>query len=284
MKNIGAHVSVNGGFHNGIAKANEIGAHAIQFFGSSPRRWSVHFPSDESINQYKDMFKKSDVNFVFLHAPYLINLGTNEISKWNKSIKSLSEHLEIANILNANGLIFHVGSTSGNDEISREESVIRAAKGIKEVLKKVKGNAQLIMENSAGGGKKLATTIDDLAKIFKNVNSPRFKICLDTAHTFESGVIQSFETLAIKEFFDKFDFQIGLENLVVLHINDSQTPCNSHRDIHDNIGKGYIGMEGFKNLAKEVRIKDKPWILEVPGFDHQGPDKKNIDLINSCFH
>jgi AP endonuclease-1 len=96
-------------------------------------------------------------------------------------------------------------------------------------------------------------------------------------------LIESYTSRLIKKFFDEFDNLIGLEHLSVLHANDSKTPYNSHHDLHENIGNGYIGLEGFKNLASDKRVRNKPWILEVPGFEHLGPDKKNIELLNSCF-
>ena len=85
----------------------------------------------------------------------------------------------------------------------------------------------------------------------------------------------------IKKLFDEWDREVGIENFAALHINDSKTAYNSHNDRHENLGEGYIGLEGFKNLAKEKRINHLPWILEVPGFDGLGPDKKNIELLKS---
>lgn len=282
MVSVGAHVSVAGGLYKGIEKAVAIGAHTIQIFGSSPRQWTTRFPDKHSIDLYKDAIKKSKITSVYLHAPYLVNLGTFKDDHWNKSIKNLIDHLQIAKLINANGLIFHVGTISTPEE-SRTLSLERAALGMKEVLKQVKGKTQLIMENSAGGPNKIGYSLEDLAAIFKKVKSSRVKICLDTAHALEAGLIESYSPQLIKKLFDEFDEKIGLEHLSVLHVNDSKTPYNSHHDLHENIGKGHIGLEGFKNLAREKRVRNKPWILEVPGFDHVGPDKKNIELLNSCF-
>lgn len=280
MVSVGAHVSVAGGLQNGIEKAVKIGAHTIQIFGSSPRQWASRFPDQHSIDLYKEALKKSEVSSVYLHAPYLVNLGTPDEEHWRKSIQNLIEHLQIAKLINANGLIFHVGAIS---ESTREYALDRAALGMKEVLKQVKGKTQLIMENSAGGPSKIGSNIDDLAVIFKKVKSSRVKICLDTAHALESGLIEAYTPPLIKKLFDEFDKKIGLEHLSVLHVNDSKTPYNSHHDLHENIGEGFIGIKGFKNLALEKRVRNKPWILEVPGFENEGPDKKNIELLNSCF-
>jgi len=87
----------------------------------------------------------------------------------------------------------------------------------------------------------------------------------------------------IKRFADELDKTIGLENIVALHANDSMTAAGSYHDRHENIGQGYIGLSGFKNLAKEKRLWDKAWLLEVPGFTGEGPDRKNVQILNSCF-
>ncbi|MGZ3789024.1 MAG: deoxyribonuclease IV [Bacteriovorax sp.] len=282
MVNVGAHVSVAGGLFKGIEKAVSIGARSIQIFGSSPRQWATRLPEEQSIELYKDALKKSDVSAVFLHAPYLVNLGSFDEEQFTKSQKTLCDHLLIAKMINAEGLIFHVGSMASS--ATREESLDRAALGMKQVLKQVPGKTQLIMENSAGGPSKIGSSLDDLAALFKKTKSNRVKICLDTAHALEGGLIESFTSSNIKKLFDEFDELIGLKNLVVLHANDSKTPYNSHHDLHENIGRGHIGLEGFRNLAKEKRIQNLPWILEVPGFGvKKGPDKKNIQILNSCF-
>jgi len=151
------------------------------------------------------------------------------------------------------------------------------------VLKNAPGKSQLIMENTAGGGQKVGADLDELGKIFKAVKSKRLKICIDTAHAFEAGLIKSYSRQNIKKFFDDAENSFGVKNIIALHINDSKTPFNSHHDRHENIGEGYIGLKGFKDLAKEKRINNLAWILEVPGFKNEGPDKKNINILISCF-
>lgn len=281
MSCVGGHVSVAGGLVNGLDKAQKIGAKAIQIFGSSPRQWACHMPKEESVEEYLKAKKKSDVKAVFLHAPYLVNIGTMDDDHWLKSVHALIQHLTIVEMIEADGLIFHVGSIA--QDSTRTKSLNRAVKGMKMILEHVPGSAQLVMENSAGGPSKIGSNLDDLSYLIKKVKSKRVKICMDTAHAFESGLIEKYTAQAIKKLFDEFDEKIGIDNLVVLHVNDSKTAFKSYHDRHDNIGRGHIGMNGFKNLAKEKRIKEKPWILEVPGFDNRGPDKKNIQLLLSCF-
>lgn len=220
---------------------------------------------------------------VYLHASYLVNLSANNEEARSKSVQSLSEHLRIAQMINAEGLIFHIGSKSGiEDEIAIDRAVI----GMREVLRNVPdagANLPLLIMENAASRKKVGATIEELAEIFRRIASPRVALCLDTAHALEAGILSSYTPDEIDSLFDVWEKQIGMDHLVALHINDSKTPYNSQHDRHENIGEGYIGKEGFGALAKEKRIRQAAWILEVPGFDDQGPDKKNIDLLLTCF-
>ncbi|MGC9603449.1 MAG: deoxyribonuclease IV [Minisyncoccia bacterium] len=277
---IGAHVSTAGGLFTAFERAREIGADCIQIFGASPRMWYAKLPSGEEINKFKEEEKRSGIGPVYLHAPYLINLGTPNGDLLSKSIKNLSAHFKIAELIGAAGVIFHIGSSTGMDKKKSIEQVITA---IEKVLHEVSGKSFLVIENNAGGGEKIGKTIEELAYIFEKVGSKRAKVCLDTAHAFESGIIKEYRTPDIKKFVDELDKEIGLQNIVAIHANDSKTPWNSHNDRHENIGEGHIGLAGFKELAKEKRLWDKAWLLEVPGFKDEGPDKKNVDILKSCF-
>ncbi len=283
MNNIllGGHVSASGGLHKAIENAEALGATCIQFFGASPRQWFAKMPSPDEINTYKEHLKKSHVQAVYLHAAYLANLASPSAESHEKSIKSLSEHLAIVTAIGANGLIFHMGS--GGKGTTREEAIKKTISGMKEVLKNVPGTTQLIMENSAGGGQKLGNTAHELGEIFHAVNSPRVKVCFDTAHAFEAGAITAYDAPNIKKTFDEWDRHIGLANIVTIHTNDSKTVCNSNHDRHENLGEGYIGIDGFRALAAEKRLHHAAWILEVPGFDNNGPDLKNMELLRKCF-
>lgn len=279
---IGGHVSAAGGFHNAIENAQRIGANAIQFFGASPRQWYAKLPTPETIKQYKDALKNSDVQAVYLHAAYLPNLATASEESYEKSIKSLSEHLQIVEMIGAQGLIFHMGAYSKDS--SRDAAIEQTAKGMKEVLKRTPGSAFLVMENSAGGGGKLGNTAAELGVIKRLVKSDRVKVCFDTAHGFEAGALGPDVTPEnVKKTFDEWDHEINLEDLVALHVNDSKTKYNSNHDRHENLGHGEIGLNGFKALAADKRLHHAAWILEVPGFDNEGPDKENVEILKQCF-
>lgn len=277
---LGAHVSTAGGLKNAISNAKKIGAQAIQIFGISPRQWTGKQPSMEDVNAFRELREKSSVRPVYLHAAYLVNLASPNEYNVIKSIQSLTDHLKVAELIGAEGLVFHVGS--GKGEIDRKAALLQEVDAMKEILKNAPGNAKLIMENTAGGGDKIGF-LDDMAFMHKKTNSHRVKICFDTAHAFEAGFIDEYVPAKIKHMFDEWDEAVGLENIVVIHANDSKTAPGSHHDKHENIGEGYIGLVGFKALAKEKRLWNKPWILEVPGFNGEGPDKRNVDILRGCF-
>ncbi len=277
---IGAHVRTSGGLHKAVENAVRIGAQCIQIFGASPQQWHAKTPSESDALLFKKQIQEHHIGPVFLHAAYLVNLASPVSSLRKKSTQSLSDHLKIADAIGATGLIFHMGSFKGGD---LEEALQRTVEGMKSVLKNVPGNTQLIMENSAGGGSKLGVNPQQLGYLLKKVDSSRVKVCIDTAHAFEAGIIEEYTPALVKKFLQDLEGEIGLENIVALHVNDSKTPPGSHHDRHQNIGEGYIGLKGFQSLAGEKRLHNKAWILEVPGFDGEGPDKKNIEILKSLF-
>lgn len=277
MAKIGAHVSVAGGLVNGLIRAEELEIETIQIFGSSPRHWSVDYPSQSSLDEYHQHQQQRLVSPVFLHAPYLINLATENSDLWQKSVEALVGHLLIADQLKAFGLVFHVGSAGG----SKEAALQRVARGMIMVLERVPGQTQLIVENSAGGGQKIGISPVEIGFLIRAVASDRVGACLDTAHAFESGLLHP---QRIDRYLADWDDKMGLSYLRLLHANDSATDFNSGTDRHANIGQGQIGLEGFQVLASQESLNKLPWILEVPGFDGRGPDGKNIERLRNCFN
>jgi apurinic endonuclease APN1 len=282
-RRIGGHVSVAGGLINGITRAKEIGANTIQIFGSSPRTWTVHGHSPEDIQKFQAAAKASDVGPIFLHASYLINLASPDPLARAKSEASLKAQLELTNAIGADGLIFHIGS---GKEMPKDEALTIVADSLLRVLKSVKGAAHLVIENSAGGGQKVGSSIPEIGEIIRRVQKKseehaRLKVCFDTAHAFEAGIIEEYTPGNIRALATLFDHEIGLSRLVAMHINDSKSAFNSHHDRHENIGEGFLGMKAFENLLKADEFSKAAWLLEVPGFDGMGPDKKNIDILHS---
>ena len=190
----------------------------------------------------------------------------------------LEGHFKIANAIEAEGLIFHIGS---GKEMPREDAYPLVVSKLKEVLKKVSGKSLLVIENSAGGGETIGSRLEEVAHIMGLVDSSRLAMCFDTAHAFESGSVREYTPTSVKELAKKINDTVGLERLVAMHVNDSKTPYDSHRDRHENIGEGYLGKESFRALINNKDFQKPAWLLEVPGFDETGPDKKNIQILKS---
>lgn len=282
MPKIGAHVSAAGGLYNCFDKAKKIGAACLQIFGASPRQWQVLLPSLEAIKEYKKRERASKLGPVFLHGPYLANIGTVENNRlWHGSARALADHLKIADLLGAQGLIFHIGSVKGGGD--RKAGIKQVAKGIKQILAAVPGKTQLIMENAAGGGGKLGALPEEIGAIIQLVGDPRVKVCIDTQHAFAAGVLD-YTTAGIAAFVKKCDRVFGWKNIVAIHANDSKSEAGSHFDRHENIGEGKIGLEGFVNLSQNKHFASLPWILEVPGFADEGPDKRNVEILKRVCH
>ncbi len=278
MAQIGVHVSVAGGLANGLVHAELLDIDTIQVFGSSPRQWRVRQPTERELSDYWAKQKERPVEPVFLHAPYMINLATENKEIRTKSIEALAGHLMIAEKIEAAGLVFHAGSSPG----TKKDVLERIVWGIVEVLERTPGSAQLIVENSARSGTKAGVSPAELGFIVGAIDSRRVAACLDTAHAFQSGVLHCGPD-RIGRYLEEWEDKLGLENLRLLHANDSATEFNSGRDLHANIGEGFIGLEGFRALAEQPALQQLPWILEVPGFGGKGPDPENVERLRECF-
>ena len=278
---IGGHVSAAGGLTQALFRAKEIGADTIQIFGSSPRQWNATLPNNKSAQEFMALSREMDIRPVFLHAPYLINLASPNPDLRQKSKNLLKKNLEIAEAISGEGVIFHLGSSKGGNPEEAREYLARA---ISEILKEVPGRSRLILENSAGGGDKLGSSLADLSGILKLIGKrERVKVCFDTAHALEAGVISKYDPANLRVLEEEIELLIGWDNISCLHVNDSKTVAGSHHDRHENIGQGEIGLAGFKNLTDAKKFKNLPWLLEVPGFEGEGPDNKNIDILRKLF-
>lgn len=277
MPKIGAHVSAAVSLDLVFDRAQEIGAQCTQIFVSPPRQWAQTKHSDAEIEQYTKKRNESGIGPNFIHGIYLINLGTQDQNQLQKSNSWLSYALNLADALGVSGVIFHPGS-HGQREFKTVMPQI--AQTLKLVLKYAPKEPKLILETSAGAGGGIGDSFKELGEILAQVADNRMKICLDTQHVFASGYdIKTPQGL--KNVLEEFDKEIGLENLIAIHANDSKTEYNSGKDRHANIGEGFIGLEGFANLLNNPHLADLPFILEVPGFADTGPDRENISILKS---
>ncbi len=273
---IGAHLSTAGGLANAVFSAESIGLNCLQIFGASPRQWRAKMPSESEIAGFKSAREKAGLSEVYLHAAYLVNLASPDQEIASKSVNNLAEHFRIAQTLGADGLIFHVGS---GKELPKRTAMEKVAEGVSLILKEVPGPAKIILENSAGGGQKLGSFPEEIGEILDLIDSERVEVCFDTAHGLEAGLVPEYSASGVSEFFARWGKNVGWEKTPVIHANDSRTAPSSFHDQHENIGRGYIGIKGFESLASLEALWRKAWIMEVPGFDGNGPDRQNADLL-----
>ena len=272
---IGAHVSTAGGISNAVARGQEIGCEAIQIFGSSPQTWAFNPVPGEQIDLFKKGLADAGIGPVFLHAIYLINLGTPNKDNLAKGIDSLVNYMNLAADIGAAGVIFHPGSHGGR---GYEAVLPQTVEAIKKVLDASPDGPCLAVENMAGMGQHIGARFDELGGILKAVDSPRLKICLDTQHAFAAGYDLT-NIDGIQAMLDELDAGPGSANVAAVHANDSKRVCGSGVDRHDNIGDGFIGEKGFAAIMGNPAFADVPFLLEVPGFEGKGPDRRNIDIL-----
>jgi len=269
---IGAHVSIEGGIHTAVDRAEEMGADSVQVFTQSPRMWrpSNHLP--ENIERFKERRAEVGLDGVLCHAMYLVNLANPKDELYEKSVATMVNSVDVGCAIEADGVVFHIGSHLGAGMETGLERVVRA---MKKVLKRCSETTWLLMENSAGTGATIGRSIEELAEIFDRLDGhPRLGVCLDSCHLYASGYDVTDEA-ALGETLDELDRSIGLDRLRALHVNDSAVPLGSNRDRHANIGDGLMGKK-LGVFLRHPRLQGLPAVLEVPGPDGHGPDAKEV--------
>ena len=273
---IGAHVSTAGGLSNAFDRASNIGAEAIQIFASSPRAWKFNQPKEEQVNLFKEKMEQTGIWPCYIHGSYLVNIG-GDPSQIEKSIESLTNNMSVAGKIGAEGVIFHGGSHKGK---GFHNIVKQASECLKRVLDNSPENVWLCLENSAGMGSHIGSSFEEMGELIHLVQNDNLKVCLDTEHMFAAGYDLT-NPDEVPQIMKRFDEEIGLSKLVAVHANDSKVELGSGVDRHENIGDGFIGIDGFKSLMNDPSFEKVPFFLEVPGFDSKGPDEININLLKS---
>ena len=273
---LGAHVSTAGGLHTAFGRAANMEAETIQIFASSPRAWKFRELKPDITLKFRDGLESTGIAPVFIHGSYLVNIGGSP-DQLDKSVACLVQNMEVAAEIGAEGVIFHAGSHKGKGF----EAVLQsAAEALMRTLEASPEGPYLIIENSAGMGSHLGASFEELGRMLEAVSSDRIKICLDTEHCFAAGYNLA-DPNGIEAAMEQFDESVGLDQLVVVHANDAKVELGSGVDRHENIGEGYIGLEGFEVIMGHKALADIPFVLEVPGTNKKGPDKENLDRLKA---
>jgi deoxyribonuclease-4 len=269
---IGAHVSSAGGIHTAIDRAQDIGADSVQIFTQSPRMWRPTNHPPENFERFKERRAEAGIDGVLCHALYLINLASPKDDMYEKSVAALSNTVDVGCAIEADGVVFHIGSHLG---AGMDAGLKRVVKAMKKVLDRCSETTWLLMENCAGTGATIGRSIEELAEIFDRLGAhPRLGVCLDSCHLYASGYDVTDEA-ALDAVLDQVDASMGLDRLRALHVNDSQTPLGSNRDRHANIGEGLMGRK-LGVFLRHRRLQNLPGVLEVPGEDGHGPNADEV--------
>jgi len=273
----GAHVKSSGGVWHAILNGVGVGGEAVQFFAGNPRTWAPKVYEGQDAANFLDVRAASPISFVVIHTSYLINLASAREDFYEKSVTSLLGAVAAADQLGAEAIVTHVGSHQG---AGFDVGLARVQAALRRALAESEGSpVRILLENTAGAGGTMGVDFDELGAMIRAADEhPRLGLCLDTAHVFEAGF--DIRTAAgLDETLARLDAACGLERLVMLHLNDSKTPLGSNLDRHENIGEGEIGREGFRAIVNHPALADVPGILEVPGFDGEGPDLRNVMIL-----
>jgi deoxyribonuclease-4 len=279
MLRLGAHESIAGGMHKAFDRAQSVGCDAVQIFVKPNRAWAVKPLTTEDVDLFKAKAADTDIQPVIGHASYLLNLGTPDDMLWKKSIDTLILELERCEVLGVPYLVLHPGAHVGTGE---ETGLVRIAQALGDVHAGTPGfHTQILLETTSGQGSSLGHRFEHLAWLMDNApEGERLGVCLDTCHVFAAGYeLRTPDGYAAT--MDEFDHVVGLERLQAIHLNDSTGDLGSRKDRHNHIGKGHIGLEGFRHILNDTRLAGLPALLETPKSDDLHEDRENLGVLRS---
>jgi deoxyribonuclease-4 len=287
LRPIGAHVSAAGGPEKAVGRASEIGADAVQIFSGSPRVWKrsplAELKPDKVFSEQERLLVKP----LFLHSIYLVNLSSDKPELVTKSRDVIAYDLAYGSMLNAAGVVVHLGSHQGRGWDAVRDGLARE---ITTLLAEAPANAKLLIENSAGQNGKLCSELSEIRWLLDVVSSPKLGWCLDTCHAFAAGYYLgerapeeevAKERLVAQSLEDAIEEHRLWDTLKCIHVNDSKDPFASGRDRHENLGDGTIPVEDLRRFLRLQKSAQIPLITEVPGLTGDGPDKENIARLRA---
>ncbi|MBX2992821.1 MAG: deoxyribonuclease IV [Bacteroidetes bacterium] len=279
---LGAHMSTVGGVHTAFERGTRIGCTTMQVFVKNNNQWAGKPQTQEDINLYKSEEAKAAIAPVVAHAAYLINLCSTNAGVLKKSRTAFEDELRRCEGFGIKALIFHPGAHLGAGE---EEGIKRIAESLNLVHERTRGFRPLsTLECTAGQGSAIGYRFEHLRGIIDLVDEKdRMAVCLDTCHLFAAGYNIGTED-GWNDTIKQFDEIVGLDRLVAIHTNDSKKALGSRVDRHEHIGRGMIGLKGFRMLMNDDRLADIPKILETEKSDDMHEDEENMNVLKSLRH
>lgn len=276
---LGAHLSITGGLHNALLKAEKLGLDTVQVFTKNQQQWRVPELRPEVVNEWGVIAERLGFLHTVSHDSYLINLASPDEGLWRRSIELFVEEFARCSALRIPYLVMHPGAHMGQGE---DWGLTRVAEGLDRVWEVwPRGGVITCLEITAGQGSAVGYRLEHLAEIISRVGSPnRLGICLDTAHLWAAGY--DFRGRKYEKFMKEVEKTVGRERIQVVHLNDSKRELGSRVDRHEHIGKGTIGVEGFRPFLRDGGLKEVPKIIETPkgkAEDGREWDEVNIEVL-----
>jgi deoxyribonuclease IV len=273
----GAHLGVAGGAHKALERARAIGATSLQIFTQSPRMWRHPEVDPDAAARFRAARKPARVAVVVCHATYLINLGASDREVYEKSVRALHDTMAAAQAIEADGVVFHLGSHLGRGLGAVLPQVTKALAGVLEAADPA-SPTRLVIENSAGAGGTMGVGLDEIERVVDALGRPeRVGVCLDTCHLWASGVDIT-DAGRVDALMAEVDGRFGLGRLVCLHVNDAAVALGSQRDRHAEVGKGVIGKE-LAVILGHPAVQELAAVMETPGDDEQEPYARSIKAL-----
>ena len=275
---IGIHTSISGSLEKAALKAAEFGANTFQIFSASPRMWRAGVPDPSQIRLLKRAREKYDLYPLVIHDNYLINLASCDEALRLKSTQAFRGEIERALAIGAEYLVAHPGNCKGH---SVEEGIYAVIRSLAEASQGIDTSGLMVLlENTAGAGAALGGHFGELSvmrQFTEQACALRIGYCIDTCHCFVSGYDVS-NAAGLRKTVAEIERVLGIENMKVIHANDSKAGFNSHIDRHEHIGDGQIGESGFRGILTHPKLRDKAFILETP-HDEDRDAVRNIETL-----
>ena len=272
---LGIHASLRRGFPNALKDAGALGCEAIQIFPYRPGE-PFRFLSEAELSDFQKLRKEFALQSLILHSVFQPNIASTNEKIRQRSRDSLLEEYRFAHAVQADSLIIHSGSYSPDSNL--REGLKKSGRTIRWALEQCPSKTKIILENVGGGARRMGGKFEELKILLNEIGMEnRTAICLDTAHAFAAGYLLNVIS-GLEDCLAEIDRTVGLARLDVFHLNDTLAELGSHKDIHQHIGRGLIGVEPLKKLTLDRRFAEKAGILETPHLP-LGSDRKNLDLL-----
>jgi deoxyribonuclease-4 len=280
MPLLGAHMSIEGGLHKAFERISLVKGESLQIFSKNQRQWNAPALSASEIKQFAQAWHQWGKWPVAVHDSYLINLANPDAKKANRAVSAFADEIKRTGQLGIPYLIMHPGSHVG---AGCETGLDQLTANLDRAFEKAEeaASVMVLLETTAGQGTGLGATFEELAHVINHSSySDRLGICFDTCHAFAAGYDLRTKT-GYKKTFTDFETIIGLKRLKFFHLNDSKKELGSRVDRHEHIGKGAIGLEGFRLLMNDARFAHHPMVLETPKEKDLKEDIANLKLLRS---